>query len=305
LLHFNFTINIPYWTLDIGAFFVKQGVQWFWDGNFGNGNKNDDYRELYTRWLQFGAFLPVFRSHGTETEREPWFFGEPGDLYYDTIVNYIKLRYKLIPYIYSLSAKVTFEDYTILRLLAFDFYYDEKVYNIKDQYLFGNCFMVCPVVKPISEAEYRKIYFPKGRIWYDFWTNQVYGGESNIEYYSPIEKLPIFVPSGSIIPMSNGNPQSTADVLQNMTIINVYAGENGEFTLYDDEGDNYNYESGNYTTIKLQWDDEKRIFTIGSRKGCCEKMVQSRIFDINIVENGSVKIINSINYNGEEVDVRE
>ena len=259
--------GIPYWTLDIGAFFVKNGEVWQWNGDYENGNLDDNYRELYVRWLQLGTFLPIFRSHGTDTEREPWFFGEAGSIYYDTILKFIRLRYRLLPYIYSLSAKVTFENYTILRLLAFDFSEDKTACGIDDQYMFGNCFMVCPVTKPNCKS--RRIYLPKGKVWYDFWTNTSYEGGIFIDYDTPIDVIPLFVAGGSIIPMTGVNYQSTNEIQNNQIELHTYAGADGRFVLYQDEGDNYNYEKGVFCTQELLWHDDERKLTVKEPQGEC------------------------------------
>ena len=188
----NFCITgVPYWTTDIGAFFVKKRGLWFYNGDYEEGCKDMGYRELYVRWFQYGAFLPMFRSHGTDTPREMWNFGEPGSIFYDTLLKFDYLRYRLIPYIYSLAGMVTHDDYTMMRALVFDFQSDPNTYNIDDQYMFGPSFMVCPVTKPMyynpksvainNDQKSRKVYLPKGPQWYDFWTGQRYEGGRSIQ----------------------------------------------------------------------------------------------------------------------------
>ncbi len=284
--------GMPYWTLDIGAFFVKQGNTWFWNGDYEDGCKDLGYRELYTRWLQLGAFLPVFRSHGTDTRREIWAFGDEGELFYDTLVKYIELRYQLMPYIYSLSAMVYRKDYTILRLLTFDFKNDTNVYDIKDQFMFGNAFMVCPVTEPMyygpdstplnNTNKTRQVYLPKDSVWYDFWTNKKYEGGQTITVNAEIEKLPLMVRAGSIIPIADSS-QHTNAITQDHFTLKVYSGYDGEFTLYQDERDNYNYENGRYSLIDLRWDDASGELNIGDRIGTYDGMPDQVGFNIEII----------------------
>ena len=185
---------------------------WFWHGDYEEGVEDAGYRELYTRWLQFGAFLPVFRSHGTDTPREIWNFGEPGTMFYDAIAKFIKLRYRLMPYIYSLAADVHFNDSTMMRGLIFDFPEDEKAHTVMDEYMFGPSILVCPVTEPMYyENGNRKIghdrkktcYLPGGCGWYDFWTNQYYDGGSLVTVEAPIDRMPLFVREGTILPMTD------------------------------------------------------------------------------------------------------
>jgi len=179
-LNFCLTGN-PRWNFDIGAFFVgSRDDLWFWKGDFPGGVDDLGYRELYVRWLQTGTFLPVMRSHGTETPREPWQFGEPGDDTYDTIVAFVRLRYRLLPYLYSLHAWETRRNYTSMRALAFDFRHDSNTHNVDDQFMLGPAIMVCPVTQPMyfgtgstaidRTARTRPVYLPVGSDWYDFWT---------------------------------------------------------------------------------------------------------------------------------------
>ena len=256
--------GLPYWTLDIGGFFVKKGVPWFWAGEYDDGCADLGFRELYTRWFQYGAFLPVFRAHGTDVRREIWAFGEPGDMFYDALVNAIQLRYRLLPYIYSLAGETWYNDSTILRMLAFDFPDDEKAASIKDQFMFGKNILVCPVTspmyydtgsKPIDCAEHcRQVYLPFGSKWYDFWTNKVYEGGTYINAAADISQIPLFIREGSIIPMAK--PMNYADELAGMPIeLKVYPGKDCEFLLYDDAGDGYMYEQGDYLLTRIIWED--------------------------------------------------
>ena len=257
--------GLPYWTMDIGGFFVKKGAPWFWSGEYEAGNDDLGYRELYTRWFQLGAFLPIFRAHGTDVRREVWAFGKPGEMFYDALVSAIELRYKLMPYIYSLAGNVWREDGTIMRMLAFDFPYDKNAINIIDQYMFGTSIMVCPVTepmyycvrsKPIECVEYsRQVYLPSGTRWYDFWTNQMYEGGTIINASADISKIPLFVREGSIIPMTEAmnfvNEKPDANIE-----LRIYPGRDCEFLLYEDCGDGYMYEMGEYSLTRIKWQDE-------------------------------------------------
>ena len=269
--------GLPYWTTDIGAFFVKNDPNlWFWNGDFDLGVEDMGYRELYVRWFQYGAFLPMFRSHGTDTPREIWRFGNPGDPMYESLVKFLRLRYRLLPYIYSLAGMVTLEDYTMLRALPFDFRADLATYNVADQYMFGPAFLVNPVTQPmyftagsqiIDDApKTRSVYLPMGSDWYDFWTGQRYTGGQTICADAVLDTMPLYIRSGSILPI--GPVITYADEQPNAPLeLHIYPGQDGSFTLYDDEGDNYNYECGSFTMIRLSWDEATRRLTLHDREG--------------------------------------
>jgi len=268
--------GMPYWTLDIGAFFVKKGHMWFWDGDYEAGCDDLGYRELYTRWFQLGAFLPIFRAHGTDTRREIWQFGDKGTVFYDALEAYDALRYQFLPYIYSMAGRVTQDDYTIMRLLAFDFSHDAKVLDIQDQYMFGDSLMVCPVTFPMyftagskllaDREKVRTVYLPKGTTWIDYWTNHIYEGGQYITTDALLETLPLFVKGGSIIPMGEVvccSEQSSDKAIKLM----IYPGADATFTLYQDENDTYNYEKGAFSTITIAWDDITSTLTLDTRSG--------------------------------------
>jgi len=294
--------GIPYWTTDIGAFHVR-----YWEGC-----KNDEYRELYTRWFQFGTFNPIFRSHGTSTPREIWQFGEPGDWAYEALVKSDRLRYRLLPYIYSLAWKVTDEDYTMMRGLPFDFSGDENTYGIDDQFMFGPAFLVNPVTKPMYHKEKlneiskmfkdtksevvakvmtdwklksRKVYLPDCEGWIDFWTGEKFEGGKEIKAPAPIDRMPLFIKAGSIVPMGPELQYATekpADPIE----LRIYPGADAEFEIYEDENDNYNYEKGVYSIIPVKWDDAGKELTIGNREGEFPGMLAERVFNIVIVGTG-------------------
>lgn len=298
--------GMPYWTLDIGAFFAGNKPLWFWNGDYNDGVKDLGYRELYVRWFQYGTFLPMFRSHGTDTPREPWNFGKPGGIFYDTIVKFIKLRYKLLPYIYSVAAEMYQNDTTMLRSLMFDFAQDEKVKELSDSFMFGKALLVCPVTEPMyyrvnSEAlsdidKIRKVYLPKGAKWYDFWTNEMYSGGQTLNYKAELDSVPLFVKAGSIIPVSA--PISYADEKSGeVSEILVYTGADASFTLYNDEGDNYSYEKGNFAAITLNYKENEKTLTFGQSHGSFKYQEN---FKIRIIEEGDKTKVIDFRYKGEE-----
>jgi alpha-D-xyloside xylohydrolase len=313
----NFCVTgSPYWTVDIGAFFVKNKPElWFWRGDYDQGVEDLGYRELYVRWFQFGAFLPMFRSHGTDTPREIWRFGNPGDLMYDALVKSLQLRYRLMPYIYSLAGQVAHNDYTMLRALPFDFRSDPDTYNIFDQFMFGPALLVNPVTKPMLYAanstplqgveKTRPVYLPAGSDWYDFWTGERYTGGQTILADAPLDTMPLYVRSGSILPL--GPDIEFADERSNTAInLRVYPGQDGSFLLYDDEGNNYNYEKGAFTTIQLRWEDKNSCLILEERQGMYPGMSETLKFSISmvgetyeceVIYNGTQNIINFIDKN--------
>ena len=259
--------GLPYWTCDIGAFFTKRGKYWFWDGLYEEGNRDPEYRELYVRWFQFAAFLPMFRAHGTDTRREVWCFGEPGEPVYDALARFLKLRYALVPYWYSLAAAATREAGTLMRLLAFDFPDDPRVLDLKDEFLVGRELLVCPVTVPIRDGgQSRTVYLPEGTGWWDFWTQRRYEGGQTIEASAPLETLPLYVRDGSILPMADP-VQTTADLGEGQFSLQIYPGADGSFTLYQDDAETLACEDGQWSTIALAWDDANRILSFGVRQG--------------------------------------
>ena len=287
--------GVPYWTLDIGAFFVKRKPElWFWSGDYKSGVEDLGYRELYVRWFQYGAFLPMFRAHGTDTPREIWRFGNSGELVYDTLVKYLHLRYRLLPYIYSLAGLVTHNAYTMLRALAFDFRHDPKTFDIQDEYMFGPAFLVCPVTTPMyydansipitTANKTRAVYLPSGGEWYDFWTGKCCAGGQTIVGDAPLETMPLFVRAGSIVPIGP-KIQFTDEQPDAPIELWVYPGQDGRFTLYQDEGDNYNYEQGNFATIQMVWEDSARQLILEKREGSYPGMQTSKTFRVVIAND--------------------
>ena len=272
----------PFWTTDIGAFFVKNKEQWFWSGEYEGGCEDKGYRELYLRWFQFGVFLPMFRSHGTDTPREVWRFGEKGSVFYDSLVAFTELRYKLMPYIYSLAGDVSQNGGSIIRPLGMDFKEDRRTADIGDEFMFGPSILVCPIVEPYfyesgSEILRRErvtdVYLPAGFEWIDFWTGERFDGGQSITYTVSLETIPLFVKAGSIIPMSLKPVMNVEEIDPGELDIMVYSGNDAQFVLYEDSGDGYEYESGEFACTTFTWDQESRSLstrTCGSFAGFVE-----------------------------------
>lgn len=285
----------PYWSTDVGGFFVGEDGRWFRKGKFPKGVADDGYKEYYTRMFQWGTFLPVLRSHGTETPREIWQFGEPGTSYYDAILKMINLRYSILPYTYSMADKQSNSGYSIMRPLAFDFPKDRNVYDIKDQYMFGDI-MACPVTDPGVDS--REVYLPAGADWYDFWTGKRFDGGEKISADAPLDQLPLFVKAGSIVPTTEVVEYSAASVGKPITI-DIYPGKDAEFTLYDDAGDNYDFEKGECTRIKMKWDDKKNTLIIDDSEGTYEGAPDKRHFIIR--KDGKTK---KVDYEGKKTTIK-
>jgi alpha-D-xyloside xylohydrolase len=297
----NYSVSgLPYWTTDIGGFISG--------GNLGDPN----FRELFVRWFQFGAFSPIFRVHGTRSnpdENELWSYGpDAGKI----LLQYDNLRYRLLPYIYSLAWKTTSESYTPMRPLVMDFREDVNAQNVGDQYMYGPAILVNPVTEP--GATERRLYLPQAK-WYDFWTgaavNVAAVGGKFIDAAAPLDRLPLYIRAGSIVPFGpeeEYSNQKPADPIE----LRVYPGADGSFTLYEDENDTYNYEKGAYATIPMQWNDSTHILTLGARKGSFPGMLENRTFKVTFVSenhgggvDGAASADQTLQYSGREVSVTE
>ena len=296
----NFSLcGIPYWNSDIGGFFL-------W--NFKNPLENADYRELHVRWIEFGAFCPMMRSHGEGAPREIYQFGKKGNPTYDAIEKYINLRYSLLPYIYSTSWNVTAHQSSMMRALVMDFADDKQALNINDEYMFGSSLLVSPVTESIKS---KNVYLPKGNGWYDFWTGEKFNGGQTINKEVPLDIIPLFVKEGTILPIGP-KVQYAAEKKWDNLEIRIYEGANGEFTLYEDENDNYNYEKGIYSTIAFTWNEKHKTLTIGDCKGSFPGMPSNRKFNIVFVNKSNgigdelTKLLNKVvDYSGKKVTVVE
>ena len=321
-LSFTLTGN-PNFNTDIGGFFCSS----YNTRGSGSAPKNPQFQELYVRWMQYGLFCPVFRSHGADAPREIWQFGQKGEPIYDAIEKQIRLRYRLIPYLYSIAWQVTSNNDSYMRPLFADFAADKKVWNMTDEFMFGRSILACPIVDPQyteekvirtnamtgwdrrqesgdrsqetgvnwQEAKSAVKYLPKGTTWYDFWTNQKYQGGKTVTLETQIDRVPMFVRAGSILPLGP-EMQYVGEKAWDHLEIRVYPGANGNFVLYEDEGDSYNYEKGVFSTITFSWNDKARKLTIGARKGEFPGMLKSRQFTV-VLPDGRQQ---QVSYNGAE-----
>ena len=289
----NFALSgIPYWTTDIGGFI--------------SGDPDDPaYRELFVRWFQYGTFNPILRVHGTRKtdQNELWSYGPDAQ---KILASFDRLRYRLLPYTYSLAWKTTNDSYTPMRPLVMDFRTDVRAENTWDEFMYGQAFLVNPVTEPAAIR--RQVYLPDAK-WYDFWSGISSRGAGEITAEAPSDRLPLYVRAGSIVPLGPDLQWSTekpADPIE----LRIYGGADGEFTLYEDENDNYNYEKGIHATISFRWDDAKQVLTIGDRQGEFPGMVTSRTFHIVFVaEQHGVGIESTaaadkvVQYSGKQVTV--
>ena len=312
-LNFSMT-GLPYWNADIGGFFL-------W--NYKNPLQNKNYQELYVRWIQFGTFTPMMRSHGTDAPREIYQFGERGNWKFDAIKKYINLRYQLLPYIYSTAWGVTSRSESFMRALVMDFAADKNTHNTTDEYMFGRNLLVAPVLNSMyvntvegkatedfSVIKNRAVYLPAGTEWYDFWTGEKLKGGQEVQKAAPVDLIPLYVKAGSIMPFGQKVQYSDEKKWDNLEI-RVYQGADGEFTLYEDEKNNYNYEKGVYSTITFKWNDKEQTLTISDRKGTFPGMLKSRTFNIVLVDkqNGvgntpAVKFSKILKYSGKNKVVK-
>ena len=268
--------GMPWWTFDIGAFFVTTKPElWFWNGDYSGGVDDPAYRELYLRMFQFGAFLPMFRSHGTDTPREPWRFGAPGDPVYDSLVTFLRLRLRLMPWIYSQAADLCLGESTLVRPVAFDFPEDVLTHDLNDQYLFGEGLLVCPVVEPGGSGQTRPVYLPAGADWYDFWTTEFHRGGQTLVCAAGWDRLPLFVRAGTLL------------VLQQPWEVRIYAGADAKFSLYEDAGDGYAYEQGQWSRTRIAWADGPGRLTIDSPSGHFPGMEVQREFLQTVIPSRS------------------
>jgi len=293
-LNFSMT-GLPYWNGDIGGFFAN---------GFGKeGTKNPKFQDLYTRWFQFATFTPMMRSHGTELPREIYQFGNRGDWAFDVLEKFINLRYRLLPYNYATVWNVTHHAGSFLRPLVADFANDPKVADLNTEFMSGKSLLVAPVTDP--EAQTKSVYLPAGASWFDFWTGKVISGGQTIDRESPRDIIPLYVKAGSIIPWGpkvQYAQQKKWDDLE----IRIYPGANADFTLYEDEGDSYNYEKGQYTEIRFHWNDKAQLLTISNRAGAFNGALQNRTFRVVKAPAGidNANAAKAIKYTGKEVSFK-
>lgn len=326
-LNFSLT-GMPHWNSDLGGFFAGSYNKGWADNS---ATRNPMYQELYVRWVQFGGFCPMMRSHGADVPREFYWYGKAGEPVYDALVDAVKLRYTLLPYIYSTSWDVTHNHSTFMRALFMDFVDDKQTWNVNSEYMFGKAFLVAPVLhaqytpevqqkglkenegwnrnskKPtetpvfadFTDSKSMEVYLPAGTQWYNFWTNEATEGGQKLVIPTTLNRIPLFVRAGSIVPLGPDVQYTGEKKWDNLTLC-VYPGENGNFTLYEDEGDNYNYENGAYTEIPMNWNDANNTLTIGARKGQYNGMLEKRQFTVKTM-NGKSK---TVTYTGKKVKVK-
>ena len=269
----NFCMSgVPFWGMDIGGFSVM--------GKFRGKDGEKEWQELQTRWHQFGTFVPIFRAHGQSPARELWNIAPEGSPAYESILWYMRLRYRLMPYLYSLAGAVHFDDYTLMRGLPMDYPNDLRVRELDDQWMFGPALMPCPVSE--YEARSREVYFPAGG-WYDFYSGAFISGGQSLTVPAPYERIPLYVRAGSILPLGPEMQWSDEKPAEDIRLY-VYAGADASFKLYEDDGLTYGYEKGAYAVIPIRWNDSARTLTIGSREGSFPGMLQNRRFTVIVVD---------------------
>ena len=314
-LNFTLTGN-PNFNTDIGGFFCSR----YNTKGSGSAPRNPQFQELYVRWMQYGLFCPVFRSHGADAPREIWQFGRKGEPVYDAIEQMIRLRYRLIPYLYSTAWQVTSANDSYMRPLMADFSADKKVWDMADEFMFGRSILAAPILNAQYteeaiikedamtgwdrkqqttdngqstvdwlEAKTAQKYLPKGTTWYDFWTNKTYKGGQQVTLQTQLNRVPMFVRAGSILPLGPEMQYVGQQPWDNLEL-RVYPGADARFVLYEDEGDSYNYEHGAYTTITITWDDSRRQLTIGERQGAFKGMLTQRRFTI-VMPDGRRQVV--------------
>jgi alpha-D-xyloside xylohydrolase len=298
----NFSLSgLPNWTFDIGGFSLES--------RFAKPNEKDleEWRELNVRWFQFGAFAPLFRSHGEFPYREIFNLAPEGSEVYETLVWYDELRYRLLPYIYTVAADTYHKDSIIMRGLVMDFAHDAKVRDIKDQYLFGPAFLVNPVYA--HRARSRGVYLPAGVRWYDFYTGEAYEGGKQLQARAPLTRMPLFVKAGSIVPMGPVI-QHTGETPDAPLTLHVYTGADGRFELYEDDGRSYGYERGEFVRIPFAYDDASGTLTIGARQGSYPGMTATRQINVRWITSGvsssdfAAKPDATVQYSGAALTVR-
>ena len=313
----NYTLcGIPFWNTDLGGFF-------YWDMD--NNPKSPAVQELQVRWMQWGTFMPLMRNHcSSPMVSELYEFGKEGDWAYDVMKQYIELRYRLLPYIYSMAGEVVQHSGMMMRPLLMDYTDDRKAILRNDEYMFGRELLVKPVTDPLytwlgtdkkghliypdikKAAAPVEVYLPKGNDWYDFWTGEKVRGGRTVKRPCPINEMPVYVKAGSILPMGPQVQYSDEKHWDNLEL-RIYPGQDGKFTLYEDEGDNYNYEKGDFSEIQFSWNDKENTLTIHQRKGEYKGMLKKRNFRIVIGAKGDKepkRFDKTINYEGKKVTVK-
>lgn len=297
----------PYWSTDIGAFFPNGNWEpWFYEGDFDEGMADLGYRELFVRWGQYAAFLPMMRAHGTGTPREIWRLGEPGTPFYDAYEKAIRLRYHLAPLMYTLMARANQRGTPMLQIPALVFPEDKHLRQVEDQMLLGDTLLVKPITRPMgylpnsapieNPDEWENVYLPAGHDWYDLNTGECFTGGQTIRTHAPLDTVPMFVRAGSILPWGS-EVQHTGELSHAPMEVIIFPGKDAAFTLYDDAGDGYGYEKGEFIQLPFTWDDQRRQLTIGTLQGAYPGMPEERTFRVRLVNEAPVEI----RYTGQEI----
>ncbi|MEO6453956.1 MAG: TIM-barrel domain-containing protein, partial [Ginsengibacter sp.] len=293
--------GLPFWTMDIGGFAVERRHE------NAKGNDLDEWRELQTRWYQFGAFAPIFRAHGQFPFREIFNIAPEDHPAYKSMLYYNKLRYRLMPYIYTLAGMTYHNDYTIMRGLVMDFPKDEAVKNIGDQYMFGPSLLINPVYN--YKERNKALYLPAGQGWYNLYSGKYTTGGKNIMVNAAYDTMPVFVKEGSIIPFGP-ELQYTGEKATDTISLYVYTGKNASFNLYEDENINYNYEKGSFSNIPIFYNETTQKLSIGKRSGNFPGMLNNRTFKITWISKGHPKELKfentpdaSVSYKGDAIEV--
>lgn len=298
-----------YWSMDIGAFFSAGGKgAWFFDGNFDRGCEDLGYRELVARWMQFGALVPMMRAHGTGTPREIWRFGEKGEMFYDAIADAIRLRYHLVPYLYTLMNELHEKGAASMRVPALVFPEDKALGKVEDELMLGDVILAKPVTRPmyylpeskkIEADTHESVYLPAGRGWYALNDEAHFEGGQTVTVDAPIGVMPLFVREGAILPWG-ADVAYTGELAGKPLEIRVYPGADGDFTLYDDAGDGYGYEQGEASRVRFVWNDKEKTLKIGARQGQYPGMPKAQTLLVHLA-GGETK---EIEYSGEEINVK-
>jgi alpha-D-xyloside xylohydrolase len=266
----------PFWNCDVGGFFTSCREPWFWRGEFPRGTEDPGYRELFVRWLQYACFLTMMRAHGTDTPREIWQFGDEGDRYYEAIAACIRMRYRLLAYQYSLMAETREKGIPAVRVPALVFPEDMRLRETDNEMMLGGGILVCPVTRPVETLpggekiadpdENTEVYLPAGFRWYEADGNGVYDGGQAVTVRTPLEKVPVFVREGTILPLSPVRQYTDEETAEPVEII-IFPGTDGAFAFYDDDGISYDYEYGEYQRIPMRWNDRERALTLSAQEG--------------------------------------
>ena len=289
--------GIPWWTLDIGAFFVDRKDPWFWRGDYPAGVQDPEYRELYIRWFQFGAMLPVFRSHGTDTPREPWAFGTEDSPEYTCLKETIRLRYRLMPYLYSEAAASCADGLPMIRAMLTAFGDEPDLCSLSDQYMLGSALLIKPVTCSLRNGGgTTDVTLPEGG-WYDLFSRRHFNGGARVSMDTPLDRFPVLVRAGSILPVSD-DVCCTAELKCPADELLVFSGADASFTLYDDSGDGMEYLHGEYIRIPLRWEEQSSTFVAEASEG---SLPVDTVFRVRLLRPDGTSDLRVMPYHGKPV----